>query len=312
MQSTDRMDPAIDRMDPAAPIVLSADYSPSHKSTTDRLRPIRVPPWVRAGFKVAGSISPAAAARLGNKLFFTPPRAPLRPEERAVLARGERFSLSVGGQRVVGRVWGEGPTVLLAHGWGGHSGQMTALVDPAVAAGFRAVAIDLPGHGESAGRLSSLVHFDAALTGAAALWKPLHGIAAHSFGAAASTYALSRGLSARRVVFFAPPVRFDSFWVRFRSSVGVSDEVWRRMMREAESWLEVRFDGIAPFDLAPRMRAPLLVFHDPEDREMAFEEGAELVSRWPGAALRRVEHLGHLRLLRDARCVAEAIDFLRA
>ena len=43
------------------------------------------------------------------------------------------------GGRVVGRAWGEGPTVLLVHGWGGHAGQMTPLVDSVVAAGHRAV-----------------------------------------------------------------------------------------------------------------------------------------------------------------------------
>jgi len=281
------------------------------KSTTDRLRPVQVPTWFRTGFRVAGAVAPGVAARLARRLFFTPPRAAVRAEERAVLERGERFELAAGGQRVVGRAWGAGPTVLLVHGWGGHSGQMTALVEPAVAAGFRAVAVDLPGHGESTGGMSSLVHFATALERAAALWKPVEGLAAHSFGAAASTYAMSRGLAARRAVFFAPPARFDSFWARFRIGVGVSDEVWRRLIHAAESWLQVRFDGIAPLDLAPGMTVPLLVLHDAGDREMSFGEGTELVSRWPGAVLRRTEGLGHLRILRDERCVGEAVRFLQ-
>ena len=44
---------------------------------------------------------------------------------------------------------------------------------------------------------------------------------------------------------------------------------------------------------------------------MSFGEGAELVARWPGAVLRRTEGLGHLRILRDERCVAEAVRFLQ-
>ena len=55
------------------------------KSTTDRLRPVQVPGWFRAGFRVAGALAPGAAARLARRLFFTPPRAAMRPEERAVL-----------------------------------------------------------------------------------------------------------------------------------------------------------------------------------------------------------------------------------
>jgi pimeloyl-ACP methyl ester carboxylesterase len=282
----------------------------SDKSTTGRLRPVPAPSWLRTGMQVASTLAPGAAARLARKLFFTPLRARLREEERQVLAKGELFSFELAGQRVVGHAWGAGPTMLLAHGWGGHAGQMTPLVEPIVAAGFRAVALDLPGHGESEGRVSSLVHFASALRRAGSLFGPLRGIAAHSFGAAGAAYAISSGLGVERAVFFAPPLGFESFWLRFRTGVGVSPRVMDRMLREAEEWLEVRFDGIAPADLAPRMTAPLLVLHDPEDREVPFEEGAELARRWPGAQLRPAPGLGHLRILRDEGCVAAAVGFL--
>jgi pimeloyl-ACP methyl ester carboxylesterase len=280
------------------------------KSTIDRLRPVPAPPWLRAGMRVASTLAPGTAARLAQKLFFTPIRARVREEEREVLARGEAFSFEDGGERVSGRVWGTGATVLLAHGWGGHSGQMTALVDPLVAAGFRAVALDLPGHGESSGRVSSLIHFAAALSRAGALFGPAAGLVAHSFGAAASTYALSRGLPVGRAVFFAPPASFHSFWARFQAGVGVPDEVMRRMLRASERWLNIRFEGLAVTDLALGMDVPLLIFHDPEDREVPFAEGAEVARVWPGAELRSPQGLGHLRILKNEACVREAVEFL--
>jgi pimeloyl-ACP methyl ester carboxylesterase len=281
-------------------------------STIGRLRPVRVPSWVRAGMGVASAIAPGTAARVAHKLFFTPPRTALRDEERRLLARGESFMAGPDSERVVGRTWGQGPAVLLVHGWGGHAGQMTPFVDPLVAAGFRAIAIDLPGHGESAGRVSSLVHGASALARTASLFGPLHGLVAHSFGAAISTYAMSLGQTVERAVFVAPPARFESFWVRFRVGVGISSQVMDRMLQGAEDWLQVRFEGIFPVDLASRMAAPLLVLHDPEDREVPFEEGAELASRWPGAVLQRAERLGHLRILRDPGSIAAAVHFLTA
>lgn len=284
----------------------------SEKSTIGRLRPVPAPSWLRAGMRVASTLAPGAASRVARKLFFTPLRARLRDPEREVLARGELFALQVHGQRVVGRAWGQGPTVLLAHGWGGHSGQMTSFVDPVVAAGFRAVALDFPGHGESAGSVSSLVHFAAALRGAATLFGPVHGLVAHSFGAAGSTYALSSGMAVGRVVFFAPPAGFHSFWARFRAGVGVSQDVLDRMLHDAEEWLDVRFASIAPVDLAPRMTAPLLVFHDPEDREVPFEEGAELARLWPGAKMRPARGLGHLRILHAEPVLQETTSFLHS
>jgi pimeloyl-ACP methyl ester carboxylesterase len=209
-----------------------------------------------------------------------------------------------------GHAWGEGPAVFLIHGWGGNAGQLTAFVDPLIAAGFRAVAVDMPAHGDSGGERSSLVHFEAALQRAFALFGPVRGVIAHSFGAASTTFALSRGLHAQRAVFFASPARFDSFWTRFREALDIPDRVWRRMIRQAESWLDVRFDEITASQLAQQMTAPLLIFHDPRDREVAFEEGQELQAAWPGALLRRAEGLGHRRILTDSMCVARAVAFI--
>ena len=68
-------------------------------------------------------------------------------------------------------------------------------MNPAVAAGFRVGALDLPGHGESSGSVSSLIHFASALVQSAALFRPVHGLVAHSFGAAASTASMVRALT---------------------------------------------------------------------------------------------------------------------
>ncbi|HEX4621372.1 MAG TPA: alpha/beta fold hydrolase [Myxococcaceae bacterium] len=270
-----------------------------------------VPAWLRAGFQVTSAVSPQTAGRLALKLFFTPQRLRARPEERKVLAGGVRFTLTAGEAPVVGWAWGSGPAVLLVHGWSGNAAQMTALVQPLVEAGFQPVALDMPAHGESGGSLSSLVHFESALRQATALFAPVHGLIGHSFGAAAATFALSRGLPVGRAVYFASPSRFDSFWSRFRAGLGVTDAVWSRMMRRAEQWLEVRFDEIAPATLAPSMKVPLLVFHDRGDREVAYDEGVELTGAWPGARLETLERLGHRRLLSDPSCISATLDFLR-
>jgi pimeloyl-ACP methyl ester carboxylesterase len=114
------------------------------------------------------------------------------------------------------------------------------------------------------------------------------------------------------VVFIAPPARFDSFWSRFQDALGMSEPVRRRLTADAEAWLGVRIDDAAPIHLAPRMTAPLLILHDTGDREVAFEEGVELASKWPGATLQRTEGLGHMRILRDPGTVAAAVAFLQA
>jgi hypothetical protein len=63
-------------------------------------------------------------------------------------------------------------------------------------------------------------------------------------------------------------------------------------------------------ELAPRMRAPLLVFHDRGDTEVPFTDGAALAQLWPNARLEPTTQLGHQRILRDRDVVARTVAFL--
>jgi pimeloyl-ACP methyl ester carboxylesterase len=280
-------------------------------STTGRLKPIAVPGWLKASFRLTGSMAPGLAAAWADYAFFTPPKhAAVRPVEAEFLAAAERVSFSARGQRVAGWLWqGTGAPVLLVHGWGGHTGQMTPFAKELVAKGHMVVGLDMPGHGESEGGRSSLIHFHAAMQSAAQVFGRFSGVIAHSFGCAGVTLALSHGLVADRAVFLAPPAVFDSFWDRFCEGFGVSPAVWDRFIANAERRFEVRFDELTPAVLAPGMRVPLRILHDRGDREVACREGAELSRVWPGAELITTNGLGHNRILRDATAVAKAVEF---
>lgn len=237
-------------------------------------------------------IAPHAAARCVQRLFFLPQRIALRDEQRTVLRQGDQFTLFVQGQRVPGWSWGEGPVVALVHGWGGRAGQMTPLVAPLVRAGYMVVAWDMPGYGASGGRESSIVHFAATLQAVATRFGPLHGVLAHSLGAAASTYALSRGLPVERAVFFAPPAQLAPLWARFRKEFGVADVVWQRMIERSQAWLQTNFNDLVPITLAPHLHIPLLIIHDTHDREVAYADGVALATHWPDAMMPRPPSLG--------------------
>ena len=71
----------------------------------------------------------------------------------------------------------------------------------------------------------------------------------------------------------------------------------------------VRLTGLA---LAPRMTAPLTVFHDRQDREVPWQDSHSLVGRWRGAKLHLTEGLGHRRILRDQKVISSSLHFLEA
>ena len=59
------------------------------------------------------------------------------------------------------------------------------------------------------------------------------------------------------------------------------------------------------------MTTPLLVFHDPADREIPWRDGAALVQAWPGARLIDVPGVGHNRILREPWVIEAAVAFLK-
>lgn len=282
----------------------------SEKSTTVRSYKASAPQWLKTGLRTLEKTAPNAAATLLQWLFTTPPHPALRPEEKAVLAQARRWHGKVRGKLVAGYEWGEGPAVLLMHGWGGHAGHMTGLVQPLLKAGFRAIAIDAPGHGNSARGRSTMLHFHQAIEVMAQHADPVHGIIAHSLGAAATTYALSRHLALPRAVFIGPFSSFEALWGAVKQRTGASDQLMQAMQSRLEAHTWVGFDELDPLALAKRMDAPLLVIHDQDDDQVSLPQGQMLAGLWPGARLQTTSGLGHLKILKDPASVASAVNFL--
>ncbi len=279
------------------------------KSTNVRLPMLAL----QTTFRTLGTATPGLAARLAEHLWSRPPKAPVRPEHHAALARAKLHRLPVEEMDLALYSWGEeGPAALLVHGWGGHAGQLTPLVEPLRQHGFRVLALDAPCHGSSRGGSPTLLHYGRALAAVARFAGGIEAVAAHSMGAAAVSWGMSEhGLAAKRAVFLAPSGDMKEASLRFASLLAIPAPVRDEMQRRFERRLGVTWDRFRVPAVAPAMRAQLLVIHDAGDREVPVQEGAAIAADWPGAKLIRTNGLGHHRLLRDAATVAETADFLR-
>jgi pimeloyl-ACP methyl ester carboxylesterase len=217
----------------------------------------------------------------------------------------------VDGNKIVHYIWGDGERrVLLVHGWSGNAGHVTSLADAFVSAGFKVVAVDAPGHGQSEGRRSSVVHFAKVIDAANRRYGPFCVVVAHSLGAAAATYELSRGLGCESAVFFNPVASYESVWRRSEELLQVSPKMMGLAAERAEKWLGITFDDIEPTFLAPRLSSKLLVVHDRYDRESPISDSESLVGSWPNAELVEVEKLGHSRILSNDGIVRRVVEFV--
>jgi pimeloyl-ACP methyl ester carboxylesterase len=259
----------------------------------------------RAGFTLLARVAPRTAEAMLFERFARPRRSaqPRPPEVPGHPAH--RFVIQGGPAPLVAWDWGEGPTVLLAHGWGGHVGQLTAFVPPLVAAGFHVVAFDQPAHGHSPGRRATAVDFARAVTTVARRLAPVHGVVAHSLGAIATVLAVSEGLPIQRVVLLAPPVDPAPFAHGFARALGAPPAVADAVAARAR---QVIADAYPTPTSSAGPRA--LVFHDPDDPEVPFSHGERVAALWPATRLFPTPGLGHRKLLRDRQVIDAAVAFL--
>jgi pimeloyl-ACP methyl ester carboxylesterase len=289
----------------------TTDEPRARKSTTVRL--FAVPGPVRALFRSMEYAAPGLGARWAERIWFTLPEHAPRgtPTEP-----GRLIQVSVGGHRVAAETWGEGPPVLLLHGWAGNRGQFGAFVPALVARGYRVVAIDAPSHGDSAPgafgpRSSSIPEFAEALQAVASQTGPVHAIVAHSLGCSAAAVSLCDGLSARRVVMISPMANPVTYVRQLGAVLGFGERTHRRLVVRVERRVgaPMRHFDIPELGRAIAMPKTLIV-HDRDDVATTVADGEAIAAAWTGSRLHLTSGLGHRRILSDPGVVGEIVDFI--
>lgn len=269
------------------------------------------PALARSGISVLQRVAPDAAASMASRLFF---RAPPRPRRRSKTALAEwsrpTVELGFGAQRIGAWVWGSGPTVLLVHGWGGLARQLRAFVAPLLEAGYRVVAFDAPGHGASSGDELSLPIFADSITRVAEVFGPVHAVVAHSFGGAATSLALARGVRAERAVLIGAPADAGQWFSHFSRLLALEPGTRERTRARIERRVGAPFGAFTAEALGPQVEQRVLVVHDREDREVPFQDGERTARALRNAELVATSGLGHRRILGDPTVVEQVRAFL--
>lgn len=263
-----------------------------------------------AALRTMSRLSPGAGARMAEALFVKTARVRVRPTEVDFLRRADRFTVQANRQSVAAYRWGTGPAVLCTHGWWSHAGRFALLGDALIAAGHSVIAFDAPGHGRSAGWRATMPEFARALEAVAAHVGGVDAVVGHSLGGAATVFALSRGLAARRAVVLAAPTDLQSWADRFCEAFRLPPAVYARMQENMIRRIGVRWEDLVIPDLARRVRVPGLIVHCDDDPDVAVAEGEALAAAWPAATLHRTTGLGHRAILRDPDVVTRVVEFV--
>jgi len=266
----------------------------------------------RQAFKALSVASPRLTERLVEKLFFTPGSYVPSADERRRLEQGDPFHIRVHGRRICGWRWGNGPGVLLVHGWSGRGIQLSRYIDPLVRAGCAAVAIDGPAHGESEGRSTSYFEFTDVIR---SLIDPIlgfriEGIVAHSFGAAAAVNALAHQEMPLKTVLLAPALQLRKTLFDALDRHGIPPRIYEKIIAVYEARFGYSLERDDPRRLLEELRSPALVVHDLDDPVIAHGDSEALCGRIGQVTLKTTSGLGHRRIMSDPDVVEAGVSHL--
>lgn len=248
-----------------------------------------------------------AAAR---HAFSTPERVPLSAQEKALLADAAEPPLRHEGIKLARWTLGQGPRVVLVHGWNSRGAHLLGFVGPLVEAGFSVTLFDLPGHGDSGGHAASVVHAGRALRAVMAATGEVHAVIGHSMGSAAALLAFAHGLQVRRSVHLAGPSSLTPMVKGLAAAHGLGPADAAAFAGWVEGFIGTRLAHVDLDRLQHGLSHPGLIVHDAEDRTVPIAASEALHGAWPRSQFERVSGLGHRRIMTDASVIARSVAFV--
>ena len=256
-------------------------------------------------------VAPEFTAEQVVKIFTKTHRfdRPKREVEDLVHARRFRFQNGLAAYE-----WGQAdaPTVLLVHGWNGRGSQMSFLARGLADAGFRAVAIDGPAHGDSDGHSTDAGHFSDGISEIGRELGVIEAVIGHSFGGGTSVWALKKGIDAKKLVMISSPSSYARVLASFSQQLKLTTRVTRDFFERMKDrvGLDDRYLDIGV--MGRELEIPTLAIHDSDDRDVPFRELQLLQSAWPSLEILITKGYGHRRILRSPDVLQNIERFIKS
>jgi len=252
-----------------------------------------------------------AAYALTCFLAALPHKTHLKNQDKAILSHAKRIEFGPNNSKTAWS-WGEGPLVILVHGWGSCGAHMGVLATMLASKGFQSVAIDITGHGDSAGRrinfrdfyqdIGALVRF---------LDQDVYACVGHSAGGLCMMAARElENLSAKKYVCISAPEKPYPPIKLIRKKLGVSDRVIRRYKKFIADQFNCQWYEITRHVYLNNLQSQLLLLYDDTDKTVDHTDGDEIKDHWPSAILVKTQGIKHSQQIRSPEIQEKVVEFI--
>ena len=252
------------------------------------------------------------------------PRRSREPQLAAQLADARRVDVATAHGTVAAWRVGEGPAVLLVHGWRDSARLWDPLIAALRARGRSVVALDLPAHGFSGGERCLAAEVPDAVLAVATALGPVDAAVAHSFAASGTALAVAEGLAVKKLVLIAPPLAYRAPEDTAADATDGAHQRWRRIAAELgfnpavgdralDRYLASLGPSRAGWDLTDGLidlAAGVLLLASVDDERFDIDAARALAAQLPPGSFVEVDGLDHRASARDSAAVDVIVMFL--
>lgn len=256
-------------------------------------------------------LSKEKAAAVALKVFSTPRKGKVLDHQKDFLSTARTQQIAFEDGLFMLYHWkGNGPTVLLNHGWESNSFRWKYLVDPLRELDYNIISLDAPAHGNSDGAIFTAVKYSRIIKTTMDLYEP-EIVIAHSVGAMATIFQESKNPHAflKKLILLGSPNRLDVIMKNYQELVSFNDGVYKSLDLLLKKDFGYHIKNFNVSDFAKKVAAPTLVVHNPHDLIVPFEAMKEIASAMPDAVTYTSETGGHS--LYTPEVIDQVIKFLK-
>ena len=262
--------------------------------------------------QILGFVSPVIGARFAYYLFFKPFRLKSHPLDLEKKKSGTQLDFVIQGKKTSAWYWGEGPVVILVHGWSSKGFHYRKFIDPMVDAGFTVVIPDLPGHVRSEGASSNVLEFKETLEAISLHFTNVYGLVGHSLGAMACILMLADNkVAVEKLVVANSAIYADSIMTRFMEQIKGNARIKKALVKRLSRIFNQDFNYYSTVDRIHdiQVKPEILVIGDENDKEVSVNEAKELADVTKSELL-ITKQLGHNGGLKDDQVIKTITEFL--
>ncbi|AGC75556.1 putative hydrolase [Nonlabens dokdonensis DSW-6] len=262
-------------------------------------------------FNILHLFSKEKSADLALRVFSVPRKGNILPHQKSFLSTARTQKIAFEDGLFMLYHWkGNGPTVLLNHGWESNSFRWKYLIEPLQELDYNIISIDAPAHGGSDGTLFTAVKYSRIIKDTIELYQPKI-VIAHSVGAMATIFQESQKPHPfiEKFVFLGSPNRLEVIMRGYQELTSFNNSVYESLNKSLKAKFGYHIEEFNAANFAKKIKVPALIVHNPDDLIVPFQAMEEIAAAMPFATTYTSQTGGHSLYTQEV--IDRVIEFLK-